>query len=77
MTHPLFNTVAFLHNEFNTPPGLVAFLRAYTNDPPNLPAVEKWWQRGNIPSQWMAFILALLELDRGEPVRLACYLGEY
>jgi hypothetical protein len=39
-----------------------------------LEAIQKWWQREKIPSEWFALILALIELDQGEPVRLAQYL---
>jgi len=36
--------------------------------------VEKWFQRKSVPGEWLAVLLCLLELERGEPVRLAKYL---
>jgi len=70
----MFDFNRFLHDHFVTPKGLIAFLNAYGAEAPGLPAAEKWFQRGAIPGGWLPHLLAYLELDRGEPVRLAKYL---
>jgi hypothetical protein len=69
----VFNTKKFLQSHFNSASVVYNFLVAYSVSV-RLEAIQKWWQREKIPSEWFALILALLELDRGEPVRLAQYL---
>lgn len=68
-----FDAKAFLQGTFQTPPGLVSFLAAYQISV-TVAAAEKWFQRGAIPGHWLPIILALIELDDGQPVRLAPYL---
>lgn len=69
-----FDTVRFLKDRFQNPSGLAAFASAYSFSL-NQSAVEKWFQRGRVPSEWFSVLLALLELETGQPVRLAGYLG--
>jgi hypothetical protein len=70
----LFDTQTFLDHNFNNASGLVAFVAAFGYAPPSLMAAEKWFQRNSIPSDWLPLLLALLELNNGEPVKLAGYL---
>lgn len=49
-------------------------MTVYNLETPQLPAVYKWFQRGTIPSEWLPLLLCVIELDNGEPVRLATYL---
>jgi hypothetical protein len=70
-----FNTEAFLRENFKTPGGLIAFLRLYGADLPLQPAVDKWFQRRSVPSDWLPVLLAYIEIDRGQPVSVAKYLG--
>jgi len=70
-----FNTKKFLRDHFHNPPGLAAFVTSYGVDGVSTPTVEKWFQRGRVPSEWLPLILALIELDRGQPVCMTAYLG--
>jgi hypothetical protein len=70
-----FDTKKLLRESFGNPTGLVAFVTAYGVQSLSAPTVEKWFQRGRVPSEWLPLLLALLELDSGMPIRLACYLG--
>ena len=70
----MFDTRRFLQHYFCNAPGLVAFVTAFGHTPPSATAAEKWFQRNSIPSEWLPVLLALLELDNGEPVRLVGYL---
>lgn len=71
----MFNTKQFLVEMFGNPQGLLSFLRSYDAPLPGAAAVDKWFQRGSVPSDWLPILLAYIELDRGEPVRLSSYLG--
>jgi hypothetical protein len=71
-----FNTDLFLRENFKTPGGLIAFLRSYdASELPLQPAVDKWFQRRSVPSDWLPVLLAYIEIDRGQPVSVAKYLG--
>lgn len=71
----MFDARRFLIDCFKTPVGLIAFLRAYNADLPSEETARKWFQRGSVPSDWFAYLLAYLEMDRGAPVSLSAYLG--
>jgi hypothetical protein len=70
----VFNHKKFLKDNFHSPIKLVSFLTAYGADTPELAAVYKWFSRGTVPSDWFAVLLAYLELENGNPVRLHPYL---
>lgn len=70
----MFDTKSFLIDCFKTPTGLIAFLRAYNADLPSDETARKWFQRGSVPADWFAYLLAWLEIDRGAPISLARYL---
>lgn len=70
-----FGAKRFLTDKFGTVQGLISFLRAYKVAPlPNDRAVQKWFQRASIPSDWLPVLLAYLEIDRGGPISLIPYL---
>ena len=73
--HAVFHTKRFLVDNFATVQGLISFLRAYGVALPKFSAVEKWFQRESIPSDWLPVLLAYLELDQGKPVSLTPYLA--
>lgn len=64
----------FIVQELRTPQNVVAMFTRYGIDPPGYAAVEKWFQRGKVPSEWMFQILALMELEQGRPVSLMRYV---
>ena len=71
----MFNAKQFLVEKFGSVQGLLSFLRAYGAPLPGVTAVEKWFQRESVPSDWLPLLLAYLEIDGGAPVSLTAYLG--
>ena len=71
----MFKTKVFLVEMFGNVQGLLSFLRTYSAPLPGAKAVEKWFQRESIPSEWLPILLAYLEIDRGAPVSLVPYLS--
>jgi hypothetical protein len=72
----VFDSHSFLTRELVGPPNVLALFSAYKLRIPKVSTVEKWFQRKSLPGEWLALILCILELERGEPVRLAKYLIE-
>ena len=72
----MFDFSKFLREHFQTPQGLLSFLAAYNAPQPSDHAVIKWFQRKQIPADWFAVLLAWLEVEHGEPVRLANFLSK-
>lgn len=69
-----FRTKPFLLEHFGSVQGVLSFLRAYNAPLPKDKAVEKWFQRASIPSDWFPILLVYLELDRGGPISLTDYM---
>ena len=72
----MFRYVEFLRDTFGNPPGLFSFLSAYGFTNLKLSTIDKWFQRGAVPSEWFGVLLALLEIDRGQAVSVAVYIRE-
>ena len=72
---PIFNAIRFLTGEIGSMNNVLALFSQYGLGSPSPAAIEKWFQRGVIPSRWLPILICLVELDRGEPVRLAQYLS--
>lgn len=70
----MFDTQRFLEDHYKTPDGIVGTFNAYRLDIPPRDTVRKWFARGSIPSEWFPMLVAVRELDTGEPIRLAPYL---
>lgn len=70
----MFDAERFLRERFTNPDGVIGLFHAYGMEYPNKEAVRKWFERSSISGEWFPLLLALLELDTGEPVRLAQYL---
>lgn len=70
----MFDSHSFLTRELVGPQSVLALFSAYRLRVPKVSTVEKWFQRKSVPGEWLAVLLCLLELERGEPVRLAKYL---
>ena len=71
----MFDFRRFLDDNFRKPQEVCALLRAYGAEAvPEESSVKKWFQRASVPSEWFAVLLAYIELDAGQPVRLAAYL---
>jgi hypothetical protein len=65
----------FISDELHNPQNVLAMFSRYGFLGPKVSAVEKWFQRGSVPSDWLVPILALIELERGRPVSLAKYIA--
>lgn len=71
----MFDSVRFLEENFNNADGIVGLLHAYRLDAPQRDTARKWFERGDIPAKWLPLLICVLEIDSGEPVRLAQYLN--
>lgn len=70
----MFNGKAFLTATFPEHQNVPTLFCQYGFQPPNVAAVSKWFQRGNVPGPWLAMILALLELEQGAPVSISRFI---
>lgn len=69
----MFDTRKFLRAHWADATQLHDWIKLYEPEPPKRPAVGKWFERQSIPSDWLATILVLLEIERGAPVSLIPY----
>ncbi|WP_327650959.1 hypothetical protein [Aurantimonas sp. C2-3-R2] len=72
----MFAARRFLTETVGAAPQVLVLFSLYGLPEPSIEAVHKWYSRGSIPGDWFAVLLCVLELDRGEPVRLADYLED-
>ena len=72
----MFHARAFLEDHFRNPATLRALCRAWGFAVPTTSACEKWWSRQSIPSAFLPILLAIAELERGEPIGISEYLEE-
>jgi hypothetical protein len=70
----MFDAARFLQDRFTNPDGVIGLFQTYGMNCPSREAVRKWFERSSISAEWLPLLLALLELDAGEPVSLAQYL---
>lgn len=70
----MFDSHAFLKDHFGSPPGVRRMLKAYGLPVPSYAAAQKWFGRGVTPGAWLPVLVAVRELETGEPVTLAKYL---
>lgn len=54
--------------------GLIDLFEAYGQEPPHKGAVQKWLQRGSIPSDWLLKILCLVEIENQSAVSVLPYV---
>ncbi|MBZ9706118.1 hypothetical protein LB543_05210 [Mesorhizobium sp. ESP7-2] len=72
----MFDTKAFLTEQFTNAQNVLVLFRAYGVECPSLSAVEKWFTRQSVPGEYWPVMLCILELERGEPFKLAQYFGK-
>lgn len=70
----LFDTEKFLATHFETPANLLACYRSVDAAPPNISAVEKWFQRGRIPGNHLAVLLYIVERSTGHGVTIGNFI---
>lgn len=70
----MFNYQNFLKVEFEGLHNVPILFLQYGFTAPEESAVIKWSQRNSVPSAWFPLLLALLELERGQPVSLGRYI---
>lgn len=68
-----FDATAFLYDRWGDPDALVAFLKVYGHHV-RRPAINQWFRRGRLPTEWGMTLLALVELETGAPPSVAKYL---
>ena len=69
-----FDSHSFLTERFGSPKNVLVLFTAYGIEPPSAAAVEKWFQRRSVPSEYLPIMACIVELESGEPVRFAKYL---
>lgn len=71
-----FNARKFLEDNFHDAEGLLAYLRAKNiKELPSRAAVDKWFSRNSVPSDWQAVLTGFLEGDRNGTGQIAPYLA--
>ncbi len=71
----MFDFRRFLDEQYGSSDAIVGLLNVYRLRSPSRDTVRKWFERATIPAAWLPVLLAVKELDSGEPVALAKYLG--
>jgi hypothetical protein len=71
-----FDTSTFLRERWENHDALLAFFQRYGVDTISRAALFKWYRRDSIPSDWLPVLLALIEIDSGQPVSLIPYLKQ-
>lgn len=69
----MFDTRAFLIEQFSTPQNVLVLFTSYGVDCPSLSAIEKWFGRRSIPGEYVPILLCILELEHGKPFSLTQY----
>ena len=69
----VFDGKKFLSENYHTPQHVKTVLGQY-GLPVSLAAAEKWWQRASVPGNWLAVLIAIKEIETGQPVSIAKYL---
>lgn len=70
---PTFDTLAFLDENWRSVKALSEFFAIYGVDA-RVPAIIKWRERGRVPSDKFALMLAFLELEHGKPYSLTPFI---
>lgn len=70
----MFDAGKFLREQFRDAHGVVGTLRAYKLPAPPHDTARKWFERGGVPTDWLPLLLCVLELENGQPTRLANYI---
>jgi len=70
----MFDASRFLEEHFRDADGVVGLLGAYNLTPPRANTVQKWFQRGSVPSEWLPLLLCVLELENGSAIQIAKYV---
>ena len=71
----MFDARKFLEEHFQNVGGLIAHCRALGVEPPSQAQAEKWFSRNSLTGDWLAKLLALIEIEHGEPVSVKPYIS--
>lgn len=69
----MFDGKIFLVENYHTPQHTQTVLGQYGFSV-TLAAVEKWWQRESVPGSWLPVLIAIKEIENGQPVSVTRYL---
>ena len=70
----MFDGKKFLTENYHTPQHVKTVMGQYGFTDLTLAAVEKWWQRESIPGAWLPVLIAVKEIETGNPISIAKYL---
>lgn len=70
----MFDAKLFLRDNFKTKLKLIELVERWGIAPPSVYMVDKWWQRGSVPSDWLPVLIYVLESERGTAPQLANYI---
>lgn len=69
----MFDGKKFLVENFHTAQHAQTVLSQYGFSV-TLAAVEKWWSRESVPGTWLPVLIAIKEIETGQPVSVVKYL---
>lgn len=72
---PQFDAERFLRDRWRSPDDLTAFLHSYGHTSLQRAAVNQWFRRGRVPTEWGMTLLALVELETGRAPTISQYLS--
>lgn len=71
----MFDCLRFMNDQFGNADAVIGLANHFNVDVPTKDTLRKWFERGSIPSDWWPIVLALLEMERGEPVSVLSYIA--
>jgi len=70
----MFDSLAFLNANFNTPSGVVGLLAKHGFETPQLDTARKWFARGSIPSEWWPIVIIVAFAEAHGSLNLRAYV---
>lgn len=71
----MFNRDMFLSDMDLDVDAIIALAGRAGVEVPERDTVRKWFERASIPGHWWPVLIALVELDRGQPISLLPYVS--
>lgn len=70
----MFDAAKFLRANFGTVGGVIAHCRAASVEPPTQAQAEKWLTRSSLTGEWLATLLAVVEVHTGQSASILPYV---
>jgi hypothetical protein len=74
---PAFDFKGFLEKEFGRPSELRKTVKDYGLKPPPLNTVIRWYGRASVSAPWMAILISVGMIQKGEKFRPEKYVRKY